>query len=298
MTQIDKAKEYVFKHARLIDQKFLKTSLNPIEENVKELVKSLEKYQNKDGGFGHGIEPDIQMTQSSVIASTVGLQYLSPFIKPENTVINRALEYLAKTYNNNRPGWLTTTKQVNQYPHAPWWHFDEKQGQTIIDRNWGNPTAEVLGYFLKYSPSRKFVNKLTKHAFNRIKSVNKMEMHELICFIRLYENSPKDLKVKLYPLISKHLKNTIEKNPAKWSKYTAPPLFFIKTKTSDFYPLIKDLIKLNIEFILKTQQEDGSWLPSWNWREKAPSKDWLKAKKDWIGFLTVKNILLLNRFVD
>ena len=103
--QVVKSKTYASKHARLIDKNFLQASLNPTEKNIDSLVNSFRKYQNKDGGFGHGLEPDIQMPQSSVLATTVGLQYLSPFVSSKNKVIAKALSLLKNSYNDKRPGW-------------------------------------------------------------------------------------------------------------------------------------------------------------------------------------------------
>jgi hypothetical protein len=39
-------------------------------------LEALVDYQNDDGGFGRGLEPDLRMAGSSAIATTVGFQIL------------------------------------------------------------------------------------------------------------------------------------------------------------------------------------------------------------------------------
>ena len=40
------------------------------------VVEALAAYQNPDGGFGHGLEPDLRAPQSSVLCTSIALQIL------------------------------------------------------------------------------------------------------------------------------------------------------------------------------------------------------------------------------
>lgn len=41
------------------------------------VLKELSVYQNADGGFGHALEADLRLPNSSALATTIALQYLS-----------------------------------------------------------------------------------------------------------------------------------------------------------------------------------------------------------------------------
>ena len=48
-----------------------------------EVITELARFQNADGGFGHGLEPDLRLAGSSVIATTVALQRCREIHAPE-----------------------------------------------------------------------------------------------------------------------------------------------------------------------------------------------------------------------
>jgi len=94
-----------------------------------EIAKALKKYQNEDGGFGHGLEPDFWTPDSSAMATTIGLKYLKivEYLPKAKEMIKKAIEYLENSYNYERKGWYSVPMSVNDYPHAPWWTFDEEK---------------------------------------------------------------------------------------------------------------------------------------------------------------------------
>ncbi|MEA2067299.1 MAG: hypothetical protein U9O65_09480 [Thermotogota bacterium] len=92
-------------------------------------------------------------------------------------MINSAIRYFEGPFNERRNGWYSLNRKVNDYPHAPWWHFDEKTGITVIDKNWGNPSAEIIAYLFKCIQyvDKLDVEKLVDIAINNI--VNKEEFN-------------------------------------------------------------------------------------------------------------------------
>ena len=65
---------------------FIDTQGRPLERSLyayhfedgsaEAVLAELGRFQNDDGGFGHGIEPDLQTPDSSVLGTTVALQTL------------------------------------------------------------------------------------------------------------------------------------------------------------------------------------------------------------------------------
>ena len=67
------ARRFVEEVARPLDRALLAYHRGEAERD--EVVDALAAYQNEDGGFGHGIEPDIRLGASSPMATSVGLEY-------------------------------------------------------------------------------------------------------------------------------------------------------------------------------------------------------------------------------
>ena len=59
------------------------------------VLAALSSFQNADGGFGNGLEPDVQLANSSAIVTTVGLQHLRDLkAGADNLPVQQAMAYL------------------------------------------------------------------------------------------------------------------------------------------------------------------------------------------------------------
>jgi hypothetical protein len=85
------------------------------------VLDALTAYQNPDGGFGQGIEPDFRLPASSPMATSVGLQYCTAVGAPPNhPIVQAAVKYLVNTYQIDGDFWPATSLEVNDHPHAFW----------------------------------------------------------------------------------------------------------------------------------------------------------------------------------
>ncbi|GAF80683.1 unnamed protein product, partial [marine sediment metagenome] len=74
-TLFNQLNSYMNKKARPLESSIFNYYFN--DSNGDDVLDSLEEYQNSDGGFGRGIEPDFKLIQSSPMATSIGLRYLS-----------------------------------------------------------------------------------------------------------------------------------------------------------------------------------------------------------------------------
>ena len=179
----DISSRYILNNARYLEKLvFGHYFISPCPEKI---VKAYQMYQNKDGGYGNGIEPDFRLPSSSPMATSVALNRLSQFKETVGAFeqIEKAISYLESTYDDSIKGWECTPKMVNLYPHAPWWHF-----QTPRLGVHGNPSAEILGYLIEFEPFVKTLDleALRKTYIDYILSMQEFEEHELYCVIRLF----------------------------------------------------------------------------------------------------------------
>lgn len=69
---------------------------------------------------------------------------------------------------------------------------------------------------------------------------------------------------------------------------------FINSKLSDFYFENKDICDFECQFILNTQNNDGSWNVTWNWDDYP--EEWAISKNWWKSDIIIKNIKYIKEF--
>lgn len=286
-----KIENYIYGNARGLDIALYDFYFNNGDKAV--VIKELSKYQNHDGGFGNALEPDVQTPDSSPYVTTIALQYLVNInVDKDEEIVKSTIKYLNNTYNKEIKGWLSVSKSVEDYPHAPWWRYEEG-----LKEEWGNPSAEILAYLLFYDEENNLIPELKQKALNRLQKIVKPEFHELKNYCRLYElANENDFKEKIYFKLSKLILEVAEIDSTKWGGYVSTPLTFIenpKSKLASIFNL--EILEKNIEFLISTIKMDNHWEPNWSWGELYPEV-WDQAKGEWSGFITVNTLKILNNF--
>jgi hypothetical protein len=139
--QLAKAKEFIFRHGRLLDRKYF---LFHFESGPREAVLDvLRCYQNDDGGFGHGLEPDVMCPASTAICTEVAMAYLDGLGAVEGTIVDDMENWIAAAQQED--GSMSHPKRdLVTYPHGPWWEDDSGSGLALAGflGKWGRGTPE------------------------------------------------------------------------------------------------------------------------------------------------------------
>ncbi|WP_026691215.1 hypothetical protein [Alteribacter aurantiacus] len=284
------AADFVHTHARLVDQRLFEYYFaNGSSEDVMEV---LAPYQNEDGGVGHAIEPDIRMKASSPIATSVALQYATAVRAPrKHAFVQKAMNYLLNVYKEYG-FWPLKLPSMNDKPHAEWWHFKEQSSIFEV-----NPGAEILGYFHCYPQilEQDLFPIWHEQVFTIVEDIKELEMHDVLCYIRLAQMMPSPGKDQLLELLKPKVKQCVTTDPSKWGGYCAKPLWFAPSPSSPFAYMLEKSVSKNLDYEINNQQEDGSWLPFWKWSQY--EDEWeSKAKKEWQGKLTVETLKHLANY--
>ncbi len=186
-------------------QDFVNSAARPIEQALfawrfangdpAQVVAALAPYQNEDGGFGHGLEPDFWVDASSPLATMVAFQTLTQLPAAISVeMAQKGLAYFVESYHPNERRWYAVPPQVNDFPHAPWWHYDAGTGGCAIDATPANPSFEIIGYLHRcqawlpkaFHPQ---LNHLLDDAVGAIleRPEEVGEHHALLCALRLAE---------------------------------------------------------------------------------------------------------------
>ena len=87
----------------------------------------------------------------------------------------------------------------------------------------------------------------------------------------------------------------IERDPAAWASYSVHPLKVAPRPDSMLAEMLWDDIQVNLDYLIETQTEMGSWEPNWTWGDLYPDV-WPLAKKEWSGHITLENLLTLRAY--
>ena len=124
---------------KLFNTIFLYLFLSLFKNQDEEIINELKKYQNADGGFGHCLEPDVRMPDSSVLATTRAVIVLHE-VKEKRVkikMIEDIVHYFESQYDNDRKGFYMVSKEVNNYPRAVWWNYEDiDNSRTELESAW------------------------------------------------------------------------------------------------------------------------------------------------------------------
>ena len=290
----EQSRNFIYRNARPLDIARWKYLFE--NGSKEEVLIALSAYQNEDGGFGNALEPDYWNPNSSPVQTWVATEIIKEinFNDKNHPIIQGILNYLSSGKGFDGHTWLNTVTTNNDYPHAPWWHFETSQEISY------NPTACFIGFILKFADENSKIFELAcvlaKEAYSYFKINFPMEsMHTVSCFVELYEyikessiNELLDIE-EFNTLLHKQIKHVITYDTSRWAvDYVCKPSLFIGTKTSDFYMQNKEICDYECEFILNTQESDGTWGITWSWTDYP--EQWNSSKNWWKSDLIIKNM--------
>lgn len=262
------------------------------------VLHALKEYQNTDGGFGHALEPDLRAKESSALCTTIAFQILREInAKPDEELVKRGMQYFIQTLDQDTDHWRIIPETAERSPHAPWWN--QKNCVGVFEAFSPNPTAEILGYLIDYQehvPDDLFSNVYDSVA-EYIACQEKMEMHALLCCLRLFEtrNLPQEMSDIVQQKLSELIPNQVATNSALWKDYSLRPLQVVESPESPFMTGLEVPVAANLNYEILTRNKDGSWSAPWSWGDVYP-EEWKLASREWAGVLTLEKLLTLKRF--
>ena len=296
----ENARKFIYRNARPLD---LARWEYLFENGDKESVlKALSFYQNEDGGFGHGLEPDCWNPASSPVQTWVATEIIKEMrLKDANhSLIQGILQYLASGKDFDGHTWANAVPTNNDVPHAPWWTYADRQEPSY------NPTACLIGFILRYARPESELYSLAEcllreaYAFFK-KNFPLDSMHTVSCFVELYEYLRESSAQHLVDLtefeaiLHRQVQHVLTLDTSVWAEeYVCKPSLFIGSQSSVFYMENKALCNFECEFISETQQADGTWNITWTW-DGFPEQ-WHISKNWWKSDCIIRNVKFYRIF--
>lgn len=260
---------------------------------------ALDRYQNADGGFGHGLEPDVRTPVSSAIATATGLADLAELgCSSADERVARAVAYLRATLDPATHTWRIVPPAVNDAPHAPWWHDAGNDLANGFGAFTVNPRAELVGLLWRYADlvPRPWLEDLTERVTATIEG-RELDWHDLLSAARLVETPalPATARARLLPPLRAEAGRQVGSDAASWEAYGPQPAALVRSPNSPFADIFPDALAANLDYIIGRQAETGAWTPNWSWGPEYPDA-WALARREWSGRLTLDTLTTLRAF--
>lgn len=290
------AEQFIRRVARPLDQTLF--AYRFYDGPADAVLSALAAYQNADGGFGQAIEPDFRLAASSPMATSVGLQYATAVAATANhPIIQGAVQYLLDTYDEAGGYWPATYANVNDAPHAFWWHVAEVKPPD--EGFWPNPSAEILGYLYRYAVLTpvEFLARVTARAEADLASApliggEKPQQYSVLCWQRAAPYLPEKMQTAVYAAIARTF---LAYKPIQTDTFGELSVLALAPGPDSILAQQEPTaVAASLDAEIARQRDDGGWWPNWHWGQFEDV--WPTAEKEWAGKITAETLWTLRQF--
>jgi hypothetical protein len=149
--QFKKIKEFIFQNGRLLERKLFSYFFE--NGNKDDVIRALVAFQNLDGGFGNGIEPDLLCPDSTAIGAETAMYILDLLEYIDNEITENLINWIIE--KQNKEGYINHPPNgMYNYPFQKWWDGPDDFRILAISgflKKWGFKDTtfyeEVKGFF-------------------------------------------------------------------------------------------------------------------------------------------------------
>jgi hypothetical protein len=234
---------------------------------------ALRGYLNDDGGFGHGLEPDIRCPASLPIDVEVALQCMVAAGVTDTALVQGACDYLAGVAAGaGADGAVPPASGVIEaYPRAA--HWTEWTYQPGL-----NPTAGLVGLLYQLGAGHPWITEAAGYCWKRIDSADlPADAHALSEVLVFLAHSPERERAESAAAkVAERLTSAalFRLDPAD-TEYGLSPLAFAPSADSRWRALFTDdVIQAHLDSLALEQQADGGWPIRWEPPGRAAALEW------------------------
>ena len=262
---------------------------------------ALAAFQNPDGGFGHGLEPDARTGASGALATSVALHRLTEVRAPaDHPMVRAAVAYLKATLDPVARTWRMVPEATAEAPHAPWFlreGLEERFADFVL-----NPKADLVAQLYALCPSadESWLDGLAMDVVREVeaRAAAGLEMHDLIGVAHLLDapHVAPAARGRLLALAVPIAEAAVGRTAEAWSGYGLKPLALAPRPESALAAALDAPLRAQLDHLVATQADDGAWWPIWTWGDGADPDAWAVSRVAWAGMLTLDALRQLQAY--
>lgn len=244
-------RDFVRRDARVVERRLFSTVFEGADPQG--VVDALRGFQNADGGFGQGLEPDKRCPDSLPLDVEVAFDTLIAAGARDEEMVRRATDWLGQVANADGAVSLCAPV-VAEYPRAE--HITEWTYQPGI-----NPTAGLVGRLHHLGvehPWREKAGAWSAAELAKGLPEDAHGMHEALEFLEHTEDVDVDRIREWLPKLQYFRADAADPS------YGVTPLHFASTPDSFWKQLFTDAqLEAHLDRLIADQQDDGGWALTW-----------------------------------
>lgn len=283
MPDLFAAERFIYLNARLIDRHRYAYLFQ--EGDPSQVLAALQPYQNADGGFGNGLEPDLRAPVSQPVPVWLALEILDEIDNFDASIVKPACDYLA-TITTPDGGVPSMLPSVRAYPRAPWWETEDDPPASLL------PTAGLAAQLLKHRFSHAWLDRANGFCWRQIDGLESTNAYEMRSVIPFLEHVPDRIRAgqafaRIGPKIFEQELVALDTG-ATGEVHT--PLNFAPRPDSLARQIFTDeVIDAHLDALAAGQGADSGW--SFNWQ------DWNAATTlEWRAWVTIDALKVLKAY--
>lgn len=280
---LSKATDFLWRTARLLDRH--RFALLFQEGAAQVVLEALRPYQNADGGFGHGLEPDVRAPVSQPVPTWTALCILDEAGAFHNPMVMRACDYLLSitTAEGGVPFLLPS---VRLYPRAPWWESQEQPSASL------NPTAAIAALLQKHHVEHPWLSPAVAYCWRQLETLEQTSPYEMRAVFPFLDTAPdrqraEQVFARVGPKILEQ--NLVVLEPIQQQEVHTPLNFAPRPQSLARRLFSDDVIAAHLDALVSAQQEDGGW--QFNWLDWNPG-----SALEWRGIMTLEALVVLQAY--
>ncbi len=280
------AERFVSAEGRLLERRLLAACFAGAPAGG--VVDALRGYQNADGGFGHGLEPDKRCPDSLPIDVEIAFQTCATAGAADPEMLGRACDYLSRVAARAGAGGAVPLAfpVIESYPRAEHW-TDWTYAPGL------NPTAGLAGLLYRLGFDHPWRTEATRFCWQALESgALPDEVHALSEVLVFLEHVPERERADEHAAaVSKHLlAQTMFHLDPQTPGYGLSPLHIAPTAESRWRKLFTDAqIDAHLDHLAQAQEPDGGWPITWDPPGTA-------ARLEWRGIVTLHALRTLTSY--
>lgn len=270
-TRFAAGREFIYREARLLEQRLFATCFEAAPASG--VIDALRGYANHDGGFGHGLEPDVRCPASLPIDVEIALQAMVAAGAGDPGLISAACDYLAGVAAAADCGGAVPPAfpVIEGYPRAV--HWSEWTYEPGL-----NPTAGLAGLLYELGVSHPWLSAAAAYCWAELEAGRlPTEGHALSEVLIFLARTPERVRAeKVAAKVGDHLgkASMIRLDPDDTS-YGLSPLNFAPSADSRWRSLFDDdVVEAHLDALEREQQPDGGWPIRWEPPGQASVLEW------------------------